>query len=517
MPRFKLIVSNLSALKKKYGAPWLESQDFTGARDALIAADNNQGIVSQVVFLDDANALGAAAVTDAKDEKQNKDALDAAYKLYNKPYYILLLGSVDIIPHQTLKDLFYDPGPEDEPYVPSDLPYACDAPYSKNICPDFINPSRIVGRLPDITGAPGDKKYFLDVLANAANRKARPRADFEKYFALCSDGYKKSTELTLQNIFGDAGKLQVCPPNPEAAEWTPDQMGSYTHFGNCHGFHQTPKFYGTGIDYVILDSEKIASAGLSPGMIASFEACYGAQLYDPKLAGNTISICNAYLRGGCAAYFGSSGIAYGGYNKNNNADLITRYFLKYMLEGYSSGHACLKARQDFVTYQKGQMIPPIFHLISPMAQKTLAQFNLMGDPSIAPVQPPSGGLRYWMDAGDSHRFRLRTEDRTHEISNNCHWSERLGGHALPHNIETKIKILSAQHPGAKLTVSSFQVHGPKSFIPIPGLHGPTRVHIVSFNLSTDRDRASRPRIVAYEIVEADGKLLDISVSYSKSF
>src|SRR5713101_7104466 len=65
---------------------------------------------------------------------------------FHTPQYIVLLGAVDVIPHQDLQNPAYNPGrPDDDPdqIVPSDLPYACAAPYSQNAA-DFIAPARVV-------------------------------------------------------------------------------------------------------------------------------------------------------------------------------------------------------------------------------------------------------------------------------------------------------------------------------------------------------------------------------------
>ena len=75
-------------------------------------------------------------------------------------------------------------------------------------------------------------------------------------------------------------------------------------------------------------------------------------------------------------------IAYGPADGNGAADLITQYFLLAMLDGASLGRAALIARQRFVQ-QTAEL--------DPADLKTLAQFNLLGDPSIHPaaVQSPT--------------------------------------------------------------------------------------------------------------------------------
>jgi hypothetical protein len=57
--------------------------------------------------------------------------------------------------------------------------------------------------------------------------------------------------------------------------------------------------------------------------------------------------------------------------------LICQYFLKDVLDGASLGRSTLQARQRFIQNESP---------LDPVDLKTLAQFNLMGDPSIHPVE-----------------------------------------------------------------------------------------------------------------------------------
>ena len=114
--------------------------------------------------------------------------------------------------------------------------------------------------------------------------------------------------------------------------------------------------------------------------MAAVECCYGAELYDSVILGLPLPICQRYLIQGAYGYFGSSTIAYGPEDGNGAADLITQYFLLAVLEGASIGRAALMARQQFVS-QVGEL--------DPMDLKTLAQFNLLGDPAVVPAVVPS--------------------------------------------------------------------------------------------------------------------------------
>ena len=83
-----------------------------------------------------------------------------------------------------------------------------------------------------------------------------------------------------------------------------------------------------------------------------------------------------YLQEGAYGFFGSTNTAYGTAKGNEWADVLCRHFLKRVLAGASLGRAALMARHEFIG-RKG--------LADPAQLKTLAQFCLLGDPSIHPV------------------------------------------------------------------------------------------------------------------------------------
>src|SRR5260370_31044050 len=122
----KVILTNREALKSKYGNVGVGK--IGAAIDALIAADKKRGLVTTLIALDDAQEmkkLASPRVSDPGDPKQNKDAVDSIYKAV-KPDYLLILGAVDVIPHQDLKNPIYDPSPDGDPdkIAFGDLPYA---------------------------------------------------------------------------------------------------------------------------------------------------------------------------------------------------------------------------------------------------------------------------------------------------------------------------------------------------------------------------------------------------------
>jgi hypothetical protein len=257
--------------------------------------------------------------------------------------------------------------------VPSDIPYACESSYSKDPR-KFLGPTRVVGRLPDLLGT-ADAAYLVSLLGTAARHKTRSRADYQKYFSVSAEVWKKSTSLSLTKLFGSSDAMATSPPGGPA--WTPAQLGRRIHFINCHGAPSDPNFYGQrGRSYPVAHSAKRLVRKIMNGTVIAVECCYGAELYDPADTNLEAGICSTYLRDGAYGYFGSSTIAYGPSEGNGQADLICQYFLEEVLNGASLGDAALRARHRFAQ---------AYTHLDPVDLKTLVQFHLLGDPSIHPI------------------------------------------------------------------------------------------------------------------------------------
>lgn len=371
----KVIITNFDALTAKYRSSGLSK--IKSALKKLIAADKKRGLETIVVALDNAaqmKKLNAPVVTDPKSERQNKRAVDAINKAL-APSYIMLLGSIDVIPHQSLANPVFDGDQDPDRFAYSDIPYACEGAYS-NQPMKFVGPTRVVGRLPDITGAK-DPAYLLDILTTATEWKSRPRSDYANYLGISAHVWEDSTALSLENTFGSSDDMQSSPD--QGPRWIKSLLGRRSHFINCHGAIADPNFYGQkGDDYPTAhEANHIRTKAVSEGTVVAAECCYGAELYDPLKTGGRLGICNTYLSKKAYGFLGSSTIAYGPAQGNGSADLICQYFLKHILAGASLGRAVLLARQEFARQAGG---------LDPIDLKTLVQFNLMGDPSIQPVE-----------------------------------------------------------------------------------------------------------------------------------
>ena len=372
----KVIISNRTALQDKYGKPGF--QKIHAAVKRLIAADKKRNLNSALVYVDDAptmKKMKGKAVTDPTDPEQNKDAIDSIFHELN-PDYLLLLGAQDIIPHCPFRIPIPD---DDDNYVASDVPYACEAPFSRN-AGDFIAPGRVLGRLPDITGET-DPSYIIGLIQNSIKWKPLKLTAYKNYFSISVKWWKKSTEMSLKNIFGNNSKLKLAPPT--LGPYAKPQLATLMHFFNCHGGLRTSEFYGQANEksdtYPVCFESEMLAGKVSYGTVTAAECCYGGLLYNPNRPTKIHRpISNTYLQNGAVAFVGSTTAAYGPSQGQGGADYITQYFLIAIQKGASSGRAFLEAQQRFV--EKGDV------KMDPTDLKTIIQFLLLGDPSLTPVE-----------------------------------------------------------------------------------------------------------------------------------
>ena len=186
----KIILTSKINLELKYGKGFARIKQ---AIAALIKSDKNLGFQSSVIYVDDitsAKKAGIKAVKSVTPQKV-KEIIDLLYRKHI-PAYILILGSQDVIPFVEIKN----PADDDDAFVPSDLPYACEKPYSKNIN-DFTGPTRVVGRLPDVPGSE-DAGYLVSLINNVIKSKPAAAKDYNGYFAITCDEWKQSTKISLK-------------------------------------------------------------------------------------------------------------------------------------------------------------------------------------------------------------------------------------------------------------------------------------------------------------------------------
>jgi GNAT superfamily N-acetyltransferase len=367
----KIIVTHQGAMKKKYGRRWPKIK--TAVRK-LVAADKRQGITTLFVPLDDPKFGQMRARTGTP--STFKDAIDHAYGTHRKPDYIAILGGPDIVPMQDMTNPLTGDDRKDDPVVPSDLPYACDAPVSDDVS-TFLGPSRAVGRIPDLP-KDSDPALLVALLGHAARWKPASSAG-SAYFGLSTYIWRRSTSKSLKVLFGKNAKPRLSPD--DGPRWTAAELLPPWHFINCHGARADTQFYGQKKkSYPPAHDASLLARKIARGTLASAECCYGAELFDPSLATGP-GIAVTYLREGAIGFMGSTTVAYGPATRNNYADLICRFFVESARKGASLGRALLEARQRFVK----EAAP-----INPVDLKTLAQFVLLGDPSARAVRAAAG-------------------------------------------------------------------------------------------------------------------------------
>jgi hypothetical protein len=368
----KAIISNRSALIAKYGQN--DVIRIYGKLNDLVVADGQRGVVALVFDIDDPTIMSSVngqPVSNAGSQQGAKQAVDAIHT-HHQCDYILLLDGPDIIPHI---DLNQPPGLSDNDLlIPSDLPYASSAPFSNDVS-RFFSITRVVGRLPAAHGE-NSADRLIDLLEKSIAQRSRPVSEFQQFFSMSADVWQLSTQMSLSNVFGGHAGLFLSPPSSHALIDT--SLNSRMHFINCHGASGDWRFYGqAGNSYpVAMDSLLVGAQMIAQDALVAAECCYGAELYNYRLLQANQPMCITYLSGGAIAFVGSTTISYGPAAANGMADLICQMFLDRSLKGGSTGRAFLEARQRFVQTQQ---------MSTPQNAKTIAQFNLYGDPSLVPV------------------------------------------------------------------------------------------------------------------------------------
>jgi hypothetical protein len=211
----KLIVTNVTALRAKYGSAGVTA--IRGAVKALIESDRRRGLATRLHDLGgrrEMRALGGRPVAKVADERASKEAIDTACRAL-VPDYLMILGAIDVVPHQRLRNPLYRSNPDDDydRWALGDLPYACDAPYGQRI-EDFRGPTRVVGRLPDLTGA-NEPSLLLRLLRIAANYRTRAPEAYRRYFGLSAKIWRWSSDKSLRELRGAADALHLSPPDDE--------------------------------------------------------------------------------------------------------------------------------------------------------------------------------------------------------------------------------------------------------------------------------------------------------------
>jgi hypothetical protein len=514
----KIIVTNVAALREKYGAKGLTA--IRAAIHRLVEADSKRGLRTVLIDVSSTSqmrSVSGIAVVDPKQCDENKKAIDAIYRAHT-PDYILILGSRDVIPHQDIKNpLFTNADGEDpDKFAYGDLPYACEAPYSRSVN-DFLGPTRVVARLPDVTRAATatsqlDPRYLVGVLRTATKYKPVGHDVLCRYFAVTAQVWEHSTQRSLLQLFNDDQDLQYVPPS--SYKWSKNLIRNRVHFFNCHGASGSSRFYGQPVKnrkpaYPYAVDASYMDGKLLEGTIAAAECCYGGQLYPLSENQAHLGVCNVYLKNKCYGFFASTTIAYGPAIGNKQADLICRYFIESILDGASIGRAALEARQTFVRTGGA---------LTPADLKTIAQFNLYGDPSLTPMRPEPD-QRARLSLGREAE-RIKRQQRRHGLSTQGRILEESTPKVRRRDRKVPAVVLRTLRAKGRIAfrpsqVMSFAIsrHQPKRLARGPRMKDslPNAFHVVLVRRRPpQQDGESRPpRIRGLIAEEANGKVASV--------
>jgi hypothetical protein len=377
VPVLKVIITHRGAAQAKYGpAGWSKiRQGLT----TLATADKARGITTRLLALDvaaDAKKAQATKVQTPADSAAIKAFIDQVYATWN-PAYLVLLGGPELISPVLLNNPLWTGNPDDDPdrFISSDLPYACDTGFT-TAANAYRGATRAIGRIPDLMGVT-DPAVLIGQLAEAAHASPTVRGISTPIFAISAKVWQVSTQLSWGKLPGVSGGVRTSPP--DGPSWTKADLSPGVHFVNCHGGEFDPRWYGQA-SATQVNLPTAVDASLLPGLIArgtvvAAECCYGTAHWPPSAAGDQLSVAMAYLAQGASGVFGASTVAYGPAAANDYADVLARLFAEEVLNGASLGRATLSARQRFVQGQS---------FLDPTDVKTLAQFDLLGDPSVHP-------------------------------------------------------------------------------------------------------------------------------------
>ena len=392
MKTIKLIVTHQGQLAKKYRPQ--DVKKIEKAVASLVTRDKARQFTTHYVHLDNPTEMkkyGVGKVTGTVTPGKCKIAIDGLFAALS-PDYLVLLGAGDIIPDFKVANPSFDPDGDDDEQVPTDNPYACSRPFQKSKRQSYLIPDRVVGRIPDLRGKNPDPAWLLDYLKVAEAWEFGTAKDYSDDLFVCCDTWKKAGAACVAYLSRKGKRLMISPPvTVDAVGPLPKRYGARLHMIKCHGAPLDANFYGQkGQKYPAVIHSTLLQGKTIERTVVGAMCCYGALLFDPDdpkaIAQGEPPIPSLYLRQGAYGFFGSTTIAWVGFNDMQCADWIIGSALRSVLRGASLGRAMLESKQNLVKWINQQGRNPDL-----AEEKTLLQFYLLGDPSVhlVPVLQPS--------------------------------------------------------------------------------------------------------------------------------
>lgn len=336
------------------------SKEFFASVEKYVQFKSSKGIEYCLLDLKD-----QAVLSGVEDDCQSIiDLLDEVYS-EAVPDYLLIVGDSSVIPSMVWDNLSGD----SDSCVVSDLPYITfdvDSPWDgKEYDFEYITQ---VGRVP--ASAQTGFKHAVKYFENTMNF-----LPYNSVNAFCCGA--KVWEQTTDNVFA-----KVCPDAITSPEYTTNALTARNNglrlfdclsagynllCYNLHGSEATHKWYGQlGSSYPEAFEKEILT-GRKSGYAIMVEACYGAR---PDKGQDSIVV--HALSNNCVGFVGSTKIAYGcGNGSMVCADVIAKEFTERVSSGATFGGAFLSALTELC--RSGNL--------DETEIKTLAEFNLYGDPS----------------------------------------------------------------------------------------------------------------------------------------
>jgi hypothetical protein len=334
------------------------------------------GLTATLAVLDDAASMaaygGVAAGPDAISLQAAVTRVVAALPAAVTPLDgLLILGGGNVVPFFQVPNPVTNGATDPDPWVYTDNPYGQPGPSDRG---QSLEPPLAVGRI--CTGAGDPASAFCALIDNLiTNHNSRPiRAGYVEV----TNRVWQDASASVASALAGAGRVLVCPDDRVTA-LNRNVLDCKYLYCNLHGFQNDPAWKGMDPvrGYVTALSPDSFSSQYVAGTFVYTDACYGLQTDGRPTDG---SCALTLLAQGAAAVVGPTGLAYGtapGPPQNLiDADLLTRGFFNAALSGGTVGSCLRRARLNFLG-TSSSTATDIYQ------QKTLLQFQLLGDPTLA--------------------------------------------------------------------------------------------------------------------------------------
>ena len=375
-----LIVSSRHRLWQRHGSEGVFA--IERAVGDLCAAMAARGIAGTPLYVDDSpllTALGVLPADPADPADVARVIRDVAARLSwteEEARHILILGDDGIVPFFRLPN----PSDDDDAHVLSDHPYGAGARRS-------LGEARGVGRMPDV-----GLDALLTALSAASAAHRAIAAGGTPSLAGEAWGYSasiwKRAARGAYAAVGEPRNLRLSPPLSHRDRPGPGADGRLPRFRyfNLHGLVDSPDWFGQ-VDPSFPADYPPFPVALQPGdlpdpagAVVVAECCYGAHLEGRDVAD---SVALSHLAGGALAFYGATGVAYGGLDGPLvAADLLAFHLWQALREGLSAGSALARAKALLVSDAMARQ-----GYLDGEDEKTVAGFVLYGDPSLTHATP----------------------------------------------------------------------------------------------------------------------------------